>query len=84
MAADGAALVCLDPAAYSPGMRLWDISPPTGPGIPEWPGDTPYQETRVWQLAEACPVAPGDYELIALPLFLDAAPDRAVLRGTAS
>jgi arylformamidase len=37
-------------------MRLWDISPPIRPGIPVWPGDTPYQETRVWHLTEACPV----------------------------
>jgi arylformamidase len=37
-------------------MKLWDISPPIGPGIPVWPGDTPYQETRVWQFTEACPV----------------------------
>ena len=37
-------------------MRLWDISPPLRPGIPVWPGDTPYEETRTWHLTEACPV----------------------------
>ena len=37
-------------------MRLWDISPPLRPGIPVWPGDTPYEETRVWHLTETCPV----------------------------
>jgi arylformamidase len=37
-------------------MRLWDISPPLRPGIPVWPGDTPYEETRTWHLTETCPV----------------------------
>ncbi len=37
-------------------MELWDISPPIGPGIPVWPGDTPYEEARTWQLDGGCPV----------------------------
>src|SRR5882724_9758541 len=37
-------------------MRLWDISPPIRRGIPVWPGDTPYEATRVWQLTAECPV----------------------------
>src|SRR5260370_812066 len=98
-------------------MVLWDISPPLRPGIPTWPGDTPFSAERTWHLTASCPVnvsrippdsktmdahkavrrhglsileglvldavAPGDYELIALPLALadlDAAPVRAVLR----
>ena len=36
--------------------RLWDISPPIRPGIPVWPGDTPYAEQRTWTLGGACPV----------------------------
>lgn len=35
---------------------LWDISPPIRPGIPVWPGDTTYEETRTWHLDEQCPV----------------------------
>lgn len=37
-------------------MELWDISAPIRPGIPVWPGDTPYEETRTWQLDANCPV----------------------------
>ncbi|HEY0523573.1 MAG TPA: arylformamidase [Stellaceae bacterium] len=37
-------------------MKLWDISPPLRPGIPVWPGDTAYEETRTWALDGACPV----------------------------
>jgi arylformamidase len=36
--------------------RLWDISPPLGPGFPVWPGDTPYEESRVWTIGPGCPV----------------------------
>lgn len=38
------------------GRRLWDISPPLRPGIPVWPGDTPYEESRVWTIGPGCPV----------------------------
>lgn len=36
--------------------RLWDVSPPIRPGIPVWPGDTPYAEQRTWALSDTCPV----------------------------
>jgi len=42
--------------AESAAMQLWDISPPIRPGIPVWPGDTPYAETRTWAIAPGCPV----------------------------
>ncbi len=34
-----------------------DISPPIRIGTPVWPGDTAYQEERVWSISETCPVA---------------------------
>jgi arylformamidase len=37
-------------------MGMWDISPFIRPGIPVWPGDTPYEEARTWQLGAGCPV----------------------------
>ncbi|MNO88980.1 Kynurenine formamidase [compost metagenome] len=37
----------------------WDISPPLNPQTPTWPGDTPFQQERVWQLDEQCPVNVG-------------------------
>ncbi len=36
--------------------KLWDISPALEPGIPVWPGDTPFAEARTWELADGCPV----------------------------
>ncbi|ASG24178.1 arylformamidase [Nitrospirillum viridazoti] len=36
--------------------RIWDITQPIRPGIPVWPGDTAYQEERVWALGPGCPV----------------------------
>lgn len=36
--------------------KIWDITPPIRPGIPVWPGDTAYSETRTWELDEQCPV----------------------------
>jgi arylformamidase len=39
--------------------RLWDISPPLSVNTPTWPGDTAFEETRVWQLDEKCPVNIG-------------------------
>lgn len=36
-----------------------DISPPLRPGIPVWPGDTPYHATRAWTLEGDCPVNVG-------------------------
>lgn len=37
----------------------WDISPPLSSQTPTWPGDTPFQEDRVWQLGPRCPVNVG-------------------------
>lgn len=37
-------------------MRLYDISPPVAPGIPVWPGDTPYQAELSWAIARGSPV----------------------------
>jgi arylformamidase len=37
-------------------MRLWDISPALRPGIPVWPGDTPFAAERSWHLGGSCPV----------------------------
>ena len=36
--------------------RLWDISPPVGPGSPVFPGDTPYQQQWAATLGPGCPV----------------------------
>lgn len=35
---------------------IWDITPPLRPGIPVWPGDTEYSETRNWEISDECPV----------------------------
>ncbi len=32
-------------------MRLYDITPPVAPGIPVWPGDTPFEISRSWAIA---------------------------------
>lgn len=31
--------------------RLYDITPPVGPGVPVWPGDTPYRAELSWAIA---------------------------------
>jgi arylformamidase len=36
--------------------RLWDISPPVGPGSPVFPGDAPYQQRWAATLGPGCPV----------------------------
>ncbi len=36
--------------------RIWDISQSLRVGIPVWPGDTQYGESRTWQLTNDCPV----------------------------
>lgn len=35
---------------------LYDITQPIRPGIPVWPGDTPYGEERTWAIGPGCPV----------------------------
>lgn len=37
----------------------WDISPPLNTHTPTWPGDTPFQEERVWAFGPQCPVNVG-------------------------
>lgn len=37
--------------ASSPRARLYDISPPVRPGVPVWPGDTPYRAELSWAIA---------------------------------
>lgn len=37
----------------------WDISPPLNTQTPTWPGDTPFQEERVWAYGPQCPVNVG-------------------------
>lgn len=36
--------------------RIWDISPPVGPGSPVFPGDTPYSQEWSATLVAECPV----------------------------
>ncbi len=49
-------------AAYDPAMntppspRLWDLSPPVGPGSPVFPGDTAYTQEWVARIGPGCPV----------------------------
>ncbi|MBZ9784183.1 arylformamidase [Pseudomonas sp. REP124] len=38
---------------------MWDISPPLSTTTPTWPGDTPFQEERVWTYGPECPVNVG-------------------------
>ena len=38
------------------GRRLFDISQPLRPGLPVWPGDTPFGLERTWVLDGDCPV----------------------------
>lgn len=37
-------------------LRLWDISPTIGPGVPVFPGDTPFAQRWTWTLDVRCPV----------------------------
>lgn len=36
--------------------RIWDISQAVAPGIPVWPGDTPYKQELNWAIGPDCPV----------------------------
>jgi arylformamidase len=44
-------------------MKIYDISQPLRPGIPTWPGDTQYSESRTWQLGGGTPVNVSRMEL---------------------
>ncbi|WP_133365984.1 arylformamidase [Qipengyuania sediminis] len=39
--------------------RVWDISQTLRPGIPVWPGDTPYAFARSWRMEDGSPVNVG-------------------------
>jgi len=47
---------CERPTMLRSMPRLWDISPPVGPGSPVFPGDTPYRQEWAATLAPGCPV----------------------------
>lgn len=36
--------------------RIWDISQVLSPGLPVWPGDTPFAAAPTWQMGEGSPV----------------------------
>lgn len=36
--------------------RLWDISQALRPGLPVWPGDTPFRQAGTWQMGAGSPV----------------------------
>lgn len=36
--------------------RIWDISQRLRPGLPVWPGDTPWSQERTWLMEEGSPV----------------------------
>ena len=40
-------------------MRIWDISQTLRPGLPVWPGDTPFAFARSWRMEEGSPVNVG-------------------------
>ena len=39
-----------------PGRRVWDISPVLEPGMPVWPGDSPFTQERTLIIGPECPV----------------------------
>ena len=39
-----------------PQAKLWDISPPVGPGAPVFPGDTAFEQAWVARIGPGCPV----------------------------
>jgi len=43
--------------------KLWDISQPLGPGLPVWPGDTPFVSRSRWAHGGGSPVAVAAIEL---------------------
>ncbi|QIG54422.1 arylformamidase [Altererythrobacter sp. BO-6] len=65
--------------------RIWDISQPLRPRMPVWPGDTPFQQVRTWQMEAGSPVNVSELTLSThtgahadAPLHYDAAaPDIA-------
>ena len=43
--------------------KIWDISQRLQTGIPVWPGDTPFTESRTWTLTDHCPVNVSKFSL---------------------
>lgn len=41
--------------------RLWDITQTLRPGMPCWPGDTPFDSAPVWRMEPGCPVNVGRF-----------------------
>lgn len=41
--------------------RLWDITQPLRPGMPSWPGDTPFDSANVWSMGPGTPVNVGRF-----------------------
>jgi arylformamidase len=41
--------------------RLWDITQPLRPGMPHWPGDTPFESEGVWSMGPGVPVNVGRF-----------------------
>ncbi|GMM93793.1 arylformamidase [Qipengyuania sp. MTN3-11] len=39
--------------------RIWDISQTLRPGLPVWPGDTPFAFERTWRMEDGSPVNVG-------------------------
>lgn len=39
--------------------RIWDISQTLRPGLPVWPGDTPFAFERTWKMEDGSPVNVG-------------------------
>lgn len=37
-------------------QKIWDISQTLRPGLPVWPGDTAFEQSRTWQMAKGAPV----------------------------
>lgn len=42
-------------------QRLWDLTQPLRPGMPTWPGDTPFDSAPVWTMGPGCPVNVGRF-----------------------
>lgn len=40
-------------------LRIWDISQTLRPGLPVWPGDTPFAFERTWKMEDGSPVNVG-------------------------
>ena len=48
--------------APGPVRTLWDISQTLRPGLPVWPGDTPFSTGRRWTLGDDSPVTVSRFE----------------------